>query len=152
MNTKRWPVLFAALFLIPLSYAATPDITVRDGYVRGLPPGAQNTAAYMTIENHGPRSLTLTGARSSVAGHVSLHETRMQNGQMSMAPVATIMIPADGEVILESGGRHFMLMGLNATLSENDEVDMVLQFEDEQEFQLSLPVRSVLSETAPAGH
>jgi copper(I)-binding protein len=72
------------------------------------------TAAYVTIRNTGSQAATVTGVSASL-GDASLHETLAENGRMRMQAVDTLSIPAAGEVSLQPGGLHVMLMGLDRT-------------------------------------
>ena len=138
----------AALVLVaPMILAAVDNgIIVRDGYVRGLPPGVRNTAAYMTIINHGDTDLVLTGATSTVADSVMLHTTVNRNGKISMEHVMSAVVPAGGELVLKSGGYHLMLMGLHRNLQSGDTVKLSLQFSGAVVIPLELTVVSVLDE------
>ena len=129
--------------------AGAVDINVSDAYVRGLPPSVPNTAAYMKIENTSDEDIVLTGASSKIAASVMLHQSVEENGQVSMHPVMSAKVPAHGELQLESGGLHLMLMGLKSTVKSGDMIDLTLQFQGGAQKTLSLPVRSVLDE---AGH
>ena len=117
-------------------------VRVADGHVRALPPTVPNTAAYLTLVNGGEEDLALTGASSPAAASASLHETSAQEGRMMMRPVESAALPAGGELRLEAGGLHVMLMGLRAPLSPGDEVELTLRFDDGSALTVSLPVRS----------
>ncbi|MDT8399407.1 MAG: copper chaperone PCu(A)C [Pseudomonadales bacterium] len=126
--------------------ATAEDISVDAGYVRGLPPGQSNTAAYMTIRNHSSETLVLTGARTDIASGAAVHNTEQHDGMMSMKPVPLVPVPARGEVVLDSGGLHLMLTGLKAPLDDAQQVRLTLLFQDGLEKTITLPVRSVLME------
>lgn len=127
--------------------AAVDDIHVSGGHVRGLPPSAENTSAYMTIANHSGREIVLTGARTDVAGHVMLHETvERPDGQLAMRHVMSVAISPGESLELRTGGLHLMLMDLSSPPAPGDEVELTLVFRDGLEKTVSLPVRSVLEE------
>jgi periplasmic copper chaperone A len=136
----------AGLLLLAASTAARADIEIVDPYVRGLPPGVPNTAAYMTLRNSGTQAVDLTGARSSISASVMLHSTVNHDGMMHMMHVDKVVIPAQGEVALASGGLHLMLMQLKEHPPAGSEVELVLQFSDGSELSVLAPVRSVLDE------
>ena len=144
-------------FLLPLlalvAVAAEPEgLEANDGYVRGLPPTVQNTAAYLTLHNHSDEPLLLIGGRSPVAGETSLHETLSEGGQMVMRHRDAALIEPGGELVLEPGGLHLMLMGLRAPLVSGSEVELTLLFEGGLEKTLVLPVRDVRSEGEVHAH
>lgn len=122
--------------------AGGPSVRVADGHVRALPPTVPNTAAYLTLLNSGGEDLALTGVSSPAAASASLHETVSEEGRMTMRPVASAPLPAGGELRLEAGGLHVMLMGLRAPLAPGDEVELTLSFDDGSAVTVSLPVSS----------
>jgi copper(I)-binding protein len=130
--------------LCPL--AARSEIVVEDAYVRGLPPGVANTSAYMTIRNTGDVQMVLTGAQTPIAGMSMLHRTVARDGMMQMEHVGAITVPAHGELRLESGGLHLMLMNLKAVPVPDSQVLLTLQFADGSTIAVEATVRSVLQE------
>ena len=135
-----------AVALLTLSAGLHAELVVEDAWVRGLPPGVANTAAYMTLHNTGSEDIVLTGAVSPVAGRVQLHDTMDHGGMLHMAHVDTLTIPAGGDVKLATGGLHLMLMELTAMPAPGTDVELTLQFADGSSQALTLPVRSVLDE------
>jgi copper(I)-binding protein len=135
--------------ILPVILGACPamaEIIVQEAYVRGLPPGVTNTAAYMTLRNTGDVPLALTGAATDIAGMTMLHRTVARDGMMHMEHVEAIEIPAQGELKLESGGLHLMLMNLKSTPMPGTAVALTLAFADGTTVAVSAPVRSVLDE------
>ena len=138
--------IFGLLFITCLSSNTFAEIVVEGAYVRGLPPGVDNTSVYMTLRNTGDVDLELTGASSPIAANVMLHTTMNHNGMLHMQHVTSVSVPANGELVLESGGLHLMLTELKQSPAVGSEVELTLQFADGTTRQLSLPVRSVLDE------
>jgi len=122
--------------------AAGGEITVSDARVP-VPAGA-NGAAYMALTNGGDGADQLLSVSSDVAEAVELHETSMQGGSMSMQAVEGVEIPGGGEVVLEPGGLHVMLIGVTEDLAEGDTVDLTLTFENAGE-------QTVSAEVVPLG-
>ena len=72
-----------------------------------------NAAAYMTIANAGSEADRLLGGTTDVAQVAEIHEMSDVDGMMQMRPLPEgLEIPGGGEVTLESGGLHVMLIGL----------------------------------------
>lgn len=136
-----------ALLLTALqSPSVLADLVVEAAYVRGLPPGVANTAAYMTLRNTGIADVVLTGAATPVAGSVTLHSTMDHDGMLHMMPLQNVRIPAGGALLLQSGGTHLMLEDLSQTPLPGSEVQLTLQFADGTTQVVNLPVKSVLDE------
>jgi copper(I)-binding protein len=87
------------------------------------------SAAYMVIANDGTAPDSLVGVACDAAAQSGLHETRVQNDVAAMVPVASIAVPAHGQVELKPGGYHVMLEGLKRELAVGDSISLTLQFE-----------------------
>jgi len=139
-------MLLPVIAMLAACGSAEADIEVSAAYVRGLPPGVDNTSAYMTLRNTGSTAVDLVGARSHIAASVMLHNTMNHDGMLHMMHVNKVSIPAQGEVTLVSGGLHLMLTKLREQPADGSEVELLLQFSDGSELSVLAPVRSVLDE------
>jgi len=117
-----------------------PFVEVVAPYVRAVPPGVPNSAAFMTLRNTGSRALTLVGASSPVAQAVELHAHQMNDGVMSMRRIDEIAIAPLGKVVLKPGGLHIMLIGLTRALKPGSPVELTLHFADGSKKKLAAPV------------
>ena len=116
-----------------------PDITepvdvgvvATGAWMRPSPMVDAAAAVYMVLSNTGTTDDALVGASvpTEVAAAAEIHETSMgDGGMMRMGEVAEIVVPAGGEVALEPGGYHVMVLDLVAPLVEGDEVPVTLSF------------------------
>jgi copper(I)-binding protein len=126
-------------------------ITIDDPWARASIGATGNTAAYMKLANGGEAPDRLVAVKSDVAAHVSLHESREDNGIMKMAPVAGIEVPAGGNAELKPLGLHVMLTGLNRPLKAGETFPMTLVFETQGEVPVEVSVQSA-QRPAAAGH
>ncbi len=105
-------------------------LTIDDPWARPSIGDTKNSAAYMKIENSGDAPDRLTAVKTAAAGHVMLHESRMEDGVMKMVHLPNgIEIPAHGSAELKPLGLHVMLMGLKEPLKKGDTLDLTLVFE-----------------------
>ncbi len=109
---------------------AAQVISVKDAYIRAMPPGQKVTAMFMTLDNHSATQHALLAAKGTVSEAIELHEHKHENGMMTMRQVEKIEIPANGNAALEPGGYHVMLIGLKKNLKPGDKVAIQLLFED----------------------
>ncbi len=123
--------------------ALAETFEVQDAYVRAVPPGQPNSAAFMRITNHGPDHRALLAAESDKAEVVELHSHRMEDGMMQMRQVEQIDLPAGETAVLEPGGLHVMLIGLTESLAPGDQIELTLGFDDGEKQTLSLPVKRI---------
>jgi copper(I)-binding protein len=153
MRTVKQPLsVLMSTFALMVGLQATAlaeTIEVQDAYVRAVPPGQPNSAAFMSITNHGDDDRALLAAASDQAEVVELHTHRMEDGMMRMRQVEQIELPAGERVILEPGGLHVMLIGLTETLAAGDQVALTLSFDDGEKQTLSLPVKRIEPSAMP---
>jgi copper(I)-binding protein len=123
--------------------ALAEGIVIEDGYVRAVPPGQANSAAFMTLTNQSNEDRALLAAETDAAEVVELHTHRMEDGMMRMRQIDQIDLPAGEAVILEPGGLHVMLIGLAQPLTPGDSVELTLGFDDGSQESLTLPVKRI---------
>ena len=124
-------VLFAiALTLVSSASGASDTLIISDAWVRATPPGKMMTAGYASLENVSKDVITITGVSAEVAGHTSLHETRIERDRSTMRPVAKLSIKSGERVSLKPGGLHIMLMKLSEPLTDGQSIDICLELEN----------------------
>ncbi|MGL4892458.1 MAG: copper chaperone PCu(A)C [Aeromonas veronii] len=133
---------FYSLLVLGMAAPALAKVEAVDGYVRLLPPGSPNTAAFMVLKNDADQPVKLVAAASAAAGRAELHTHLHENGVMKMRQVENIEIPAKGEAVLKPGSLHIMLFEVG-TLSEQTPVPLTLTMDDGQKLDLSLPVKPI---------
>lgn len=101
-------ITFATMILVACS---KQGIEVTDSWIRKMPQGVTNTAAFFTIHNHTGKPVTLTNVSIEGAGHVMMHETKVVDGMAKMVHLDTVMI--DDSVTFAPGGKHVMVMGVS---------------------------------------
>jgi periplasmic copper chaperone A len=116
-------------------------VKVHSPFVRMMPPGQPNTAAFMTLENTGNTNLAVVAAESQVSKVVELHTHTMVEGVMQMREIEKIEIPAGQRTELKPGGLHIMLIGLHKPLSEEQVVEITLVYDDGSRQTIEAPVR-----------
>ena len=63
---------------------------------------------------------------------------------MRMRKIDKIELPAGGEVTLQPGGLHVMLLGLKQDLNEGERISVTLKFSDGSSKTIEAPVRMVM--------
>lgn len=145
MRISRRTLLSVLLFLLvasaPGASRAEGGISVSGAWVRALPPGAEATAAYMTIENAAGVDDALLEVGCGCSRRVSVHSTVREEGSdlVGMKELSSLGIPSGRSVALEPGGLHLMLEGIKSPLGE--EAVFVLRFEKGGEITVRAPVR-----------
>ncbi|MGB0892892.1 MAG: copper chaperone PCu(A)C [Parashewanella sp.] len=116
------------------------DVNLVSGFIRLLPATVPNTAAYLTLENHG-KAKQIIAAETPVAQEAQLHTLIEEKGLIKMREVTSYALPSHGQLILEPTGNHIMILGLKKPLLENQQVPLTLIFADQTKLNISLPVK-----------
>lgn len=137
--------LAAAAATVMLSGAAFADgmgLMAKDSYARAATPNAKAGAAFMMLMNHTDQDDRLIAAKSDVAKKVELHTHIDQgDGVMKMTEIEDGIAIAAGEMhMMQRGGDHVMLMGLNQSLIQGDTIKVTLVFENAGEVEIEVPV------------
>lgn len=109
---------------------STAALTVTDPWVKAANDGM--SAAFGTITNTSDQDVTILTATTPASPMVELHETIMgSNGTMQMQEKqGGFVIPAKGNLVLEPGANHIMLMGLTKPVRAGDDITFNLKLGD----------------------
>ena len=145
MTARRF-LLLAALAL-PLPVLAQDTVTeagalrIVNPWTRAAGQGMQG-GGFLTIRNTAAEPDRMISATSPAAGRLELH-THIRDGDvMRMRPVADIPVPANGEVTLQPGGLHLMLIGLTQPMNDGGTIPVTLRFERAGEVTVSFAVQA----------
>ncbi len=119
-----------------------------------IPQAPTDVAAlYLTVTNRGAENDRLIGLSADLAASAVLHETVVADGRSSMRPLAGgAEIVAGGELVLEPGGIHGMLVGISRPLAVGEELRVTLEFEQCGVITLAVPVVDPQDAYGQGGH
>jgi copper(I)-binding protein len=149
MPLKIFQLSFISLFLLMSFYCnsvlanASNDISIEHAYIRAVPPGQDNSAAFMQLINSSDKKQTIVNARSNIAEVVELHTHIHADGMMKMRRIEKIDIPAMGNTTLQPGGLHIMLIKLHHDLKIGQEVLLTIEFSDGSTKTINVPVQKI---------
>ena len=126
-------------------------VMVHDAYVRATPPGQPNAAAYLVLRNDAQRDIRLVSVKADVAEVAEPHSHAMDGGMMKMRRVEHIDVPAGGEIVLQPGGLHIMLMGLVKQLKPGEYVSLEFHFDNGQKQSMRVPVKMIAGMSMTSG-
>lgn len=119
-------LLAMALALVAGCGGETAGLQISEARV-GAPTGP-NAAMYFTASG-ADEADSLRTATTDVADEIQIHETVVsEEGTMSMRSVPRLELPADGQLVLEPGGYHLMLVGVDE-LEVGDTISVTLTWE-----------------------
>lgn len=116
------------------------DVMVHDGWARASLGKAPNSTAYMTLMTKGDAADALIAVSTPLAEKAELHTHVMDGDIARMRPVEAIEIAPGEPAVLEPGGLHVMLMGLEEKLEEGSTLLLTLTFENAGEVTLDIPI------------
>lgn len=108
-------------------------------------PGVQGqmSGAYFVYTNPLSIADTLISVYSPQAMMTQIHESyTTEDGLAGMREKKEIVVHSDETLVLKQGGLHVMLMNLKKDLSENDSVEVALEFTKAGTVKLKLPVKN----------
>jgi copper(I)-binding protein len=124
MRSATWWLLVVLVAACGDNAGASQPLVVD---VRIGQPTGPNAAMYFLADGYGTEDV-LVGATTEVATEVRIHQTMISDdGTMGMQPIDGLDLPADGELVLEPGGFHLMLLDAER-LEIGDVVEVVLQW------------------------
>ena len=135
-------VILVASSALALAAAAPRygDLEISRVWSRPTVPGQTDGVVYLTVKNEGKVVDALLSASTPAAGSAEIHTMKMSGGMMMMRAVASLPVPPGGELALEPGGDHIMLLGLKAPLKRGDTIAVTLTFEHQGKVDIAVPV------------
>ena len=134
--------LFPSVWPGTAGCAETLPLRLTGGWVQAVPPSAVASVAFVRIANATGETFELAGARTGLAETVeTMVTTRDAKGMSGMKSVPALTIPAHGELVLQPGGDHLMLMNLRRHPNPGEKVTLTLIINPgHQEMEATLPV------------
>lgn len=118
----------------------TDLVVFEDGWAKAT--DGEMSGVFGTIRNPSDTEMHLTGVTGQVGGTTELHETVPgASGSMMQEKEDGFVIPAGGELRLEPGGNHIMLMDLDQPVTTGQQITITLQFDDTTEQDITVSVR-----------
>ncbi len=105
-------------------------------------PGSLPAAGYFILKNDSDTPATLVAARSPLFEAVMIHRTVERDGQSRMERVATLEVPAHGELRFSPGGYHLMLLRARRAPRSGEAVPVVLEFSGGEKLSAAFEARA----------
>jgi periplasmic copper chaperone A len=142
-------VLTSAVLLAGCGQPAAPVLDVVEPFTPQ--PAARDIATvYLTIRNTGETDDALIAASTDITERVELHQSIVENGLVTMRHVEELVVPAGGQLVLEPGGHHLMLINPEP-LAEGDTYTLRLTFRESDDLDVEVPVTAITGEMGMAG-
>jgi len=136
-----------AIIILAVNFAVqateVDNITVSDAYIRASIPGTIHSSAYLRINNHAEKPISLVSVSSKISSRIEMHNHVMENDMMHMEQIHRIDIAANSEVLLQPHGMHLMFFNLTEQLTAGDIIEITLHFSNNHRVIVPLPVKSL---------
>ncbi|MFE9092663.1 copper chaperone PCu(A)C [Streptomyces sp. NPDC007264] len=117
------------------SSSARPELKVTGAYMP-QPVTGDMAAGYFTVTNSGGAD-TLTSVTSDLTDDITLHSS--EGG--TMREEKSFAVPADGSLVLDSGGNHLMFANLGHRPRQGEKVSVQLHFAESGTVTVDMPVK-----------
>jgi len=145
VNIVKFVLMILSAFIFLSTGYADGSIVVSDDWIVAAPPNARVIAGYMTIKNKSSQTRKLIKVSSEHFKRIEIHRTEMHGDIMRMVPQDELDIPARGNVSLQPGSYHLMLLGPESVPKEGERVNLILQFDNGETLHINSPVRAATS-------
>mgnify|MGYP001815431764 FL=1 len=102
--------LFLACVLLAACGSPQPPLVASDVEITRPMPGRHMSAGYLVLTNNTDTPIRIDRVTSPQFGRVEMHETTIEDGISRMREIDELLVPAQGSVTFERGGKHLMLM------------------------------------------
>ena len=130
----RLAILLPAAALVLSACSPPAEIEAHDAYVRLAAVKGNPAAAYFTLHG-GAEDATLMEVGTTVAIKTEMHESMKSGAGMTMKPIASLPLPAQGTLTFAPGGKHVMLFDVNPGIKRGSTVPLTFTFTNGQRVQ-----------------
>ncbi|RLA08552.1 MAG: copper chaperone PCu(A)C [Gammaproteobacteria bacterium] len=139
-------IILASIMMLASISVNAADLVIDNPWVRAAPQNAPATAAFMKIINNSKVDKKLVKASVSNPDNykvIELHRTLKQDGMMKMIKQEFMPIKAGGELVLQPGSWHIMLIQPKAVPKVGESVKLTLEFDDGSKLDVEAPVKKM---------
>ncbi|GAA0866541.1 hypothetical protein GCM10009115_29830 [Sphingopyxis soli] len=106
---------------------AGPQLNVVGGYIQMGATPDRPAVGYFTVTG-GPRDVQLMAVTADLAQRVEMHESVKENGVVTMKPLMSADVPAEGKLEFKPGGKHLMIWNINPAAVRAGKLPMAFVF------------------------
>ena len=98
----------------------------------------------------GPQPVELVAVTANLAQRIEMHESVKENDMVTMKPITSAAVPAQGELRFAPGGKHLMIWNINPAAVRAGKLPMAFLFtnNNNERILFDLPIKQA---SAPAG-
>ena len=133
--------LAALLIFTACDVIAPKEVKVTDAYSFETPARLPAAAIFLTIENNTDSDDRMIAFRTPLASRSELHTMEMNGDIMRMRRINAYDVAVGGTHVLEPGGDHIMIFGVEEDLVAGESFDGVAVMERAGEIPVTINVR-----------
>lgn len=139
-------ICIAIVMLLSTTLASAGSaLAIRNAWI-GFLPGDRPSGGFFVLDNNSDREQTLVAVSSDAFDDVSMHRTVDRGEAVSMTPVASLNVPAQGQVKFAPGSYHLMLIGPQRALQLGDQVAVQFRFASGEETTVPFSIKPLWQE------
>jgi len=141
--------LLSVSTFIPVKANDDSSLHIHDPWIREAPSNAKILAAYLIIENHTDKSVTITAVSSPMFNKIEIHRSSTLGGMMKMNAIQSLTIKPNEKLILKSGNIHLMLFKPHKALKHGDIIEIIFQLKNGEKITAKTIVKKVIGSMKP---
>lgn len=108
---------------------AQSALRVERGWFRPPIAGRDVSSGYLALANTSGGAIQLLSFKSPQVRNIELHEHRHVDGMMQMRRVGPLTLEAGGRLLMQPGGHHLMLFGLQPDAASGAEISLQISYD-----------------------
>jgi len=124
MKSQLLNLWLLILLLSSTNASAADTLKIIKAWIPEAPPAASVMAGYMEIQNNGHKNIDIISISSDAFASIEMHRSVESDGFAKMQPQKKLSIPANENLILQSGSYHLMLIKPVKWLKHGDKVTL----------------------------
>lgn len=105
-------------------------------------PGNTVTSGYTKITNNTDVTISIDSITSPDFETVEIHETIIVNGIARMIEIEQLTIPANNDVVLQRGGKHFMFFDPTENINIGQNIKLDIKLSNNENLKFEVPAKS----------
>lgn len=144
-------ILFVTLINVSLATAET-QLKAENAWLPEMPPVSRVMAGFVHFQNPTAKTITIVSVESSLFERVEMHLSQHVDGMARMIPQPSLIVQANGELLLQPGSYHLMLFNPKKRLLAGDKIDFTATLNNGESLTFEAEVRKSSNDQSQHHH
>ena len=135
-------LLISLLFFLAACEKNGSSISFNNLEIYAPLPSNTVTSGYTKITNNTDVIISIDSISSPNFETVEIHETIIVNGIARMIEIEQLTIPANNEVLLKRGGKHFMFFDPTENINIGQNIKLDIKLSNNENLKFEVPAKS----------